>query len=392
VKYGGSASVSPTEQGHAPCLDSFGVERQDPSVQILSNIIPGLREIRAPLIAGYIWLIVAWVLVRPDLDTRPSDEVFGSVYDLGHEVGPIAVVAAASVSAYLIGCLSQVLTEALLTRVVTDRATGLRGRIREFMGIQDADPIPPIPLERIDRAYARGQAAIDELGRGIADRPASRLSTSALNELDARRRTARSEALRELERPATLLVGDQPELFSEVDRLRAEGDLRLAVVLPLAALVSVFAANQSWLWFLAVPLIVILGGDGLAKLTRSQAVIAHAVALNKVRSPSQDDFDTWIARFADDVLLGRRNRALAGLEIVRAVWRSDEDHSFDVTERLRTLINNGRLTLQVENDDLGGDPDPGAAKTLEIEYVTIREVGNATVAEHDRVELPPPQQ
>jgi hypothetical protein len=36
----------------------------------------------------------------------------------------------------------------------------------------------------------------------------------------------------ELENPSTLLLGKQPELFSEVDRLKAEKELRLAVVSP----------------------------------------------------------------------------------------------------------------------------------------------------------------
>jgi hypothetical protein len=30
---------------------------------MLMNLLPGLRELRAPLVSGYLWLISAWLLL-----------------------------------------------------------------------------------------------------------------------------------------------------------------------------------------------------------------------------------------------------------------------------------------------------------------------------------------
>jgi len=76
-------------------------------MQILSNVLPGLRELRGPLIAGYLWLIVAWLLVSPDVHARPEAGALGTLYDPGVEVGPIGIFVAVSVAAYLLGAVSQ---------------------------------------------------------------------------------------------------------------------------------------------------------------------------------------------------------------------------------------------------------------------------------------------
>jgi len=74
-------------------------------------------------------------------------------------------------------------------------------------------------------------------------RPANSCWTRSTRRGDA----ALLESDRELSLPATLLVGEQPELFAEVDRLRAEGELRLAVVPPLLATIVLLAFEVSLL-------------------------------------------------------------------------------------------------------------------------------------------------
>lgn len=61
------------------------------------------------------------------------------------------------------------------------------------------------------------------------------------HELAWRGSTARRELENDLELPANLLLGQNPELFSEADRLNAESQFRLAVVPPLLAITA------SWL-------------------------------------------------------------------------------------------------------------------------------------------------
>ena len=82
-------------------------------MQILSSALPGFREIRGPIIAGYMWLLFMWLIVAPDLDTRPHSRVGGSIYDLAQDVERVGVVAAVSVAAYLIGAVSGELADVL---------------------------------------------------------------------------------------------------------------------------------------------------------------------------------------------------------------------------------------------------------------------------------------
>jgi hypothetical protein len=42
-------------------------------VQILSNALPRLRDLRGPIIADYMWLRVRLAPDRPDFDSRPHD-------------------------------------------------------------------------------------------------------------------------------------------------------------------------------------------------------------------------------------------------------------------------------------------------------------------------------
>ena len=76
---------------------------------MLSNVLPGLREVRAPLTAGYIWLIAAWLLFHSSIPTE--QEARGGplepFFDLGGVVSSFGFTVVLSVLAYLIGSLSE---------------------------------------------------------------------------------------------------------------------------------------------------------------------------------------------------------------------------------------------------------------------------------------------
>lgn len=63
-------------------------------MQILASALPGFRDLRAPVIAGYGWLLFGWLLVQPDLNQRPQNPLGAALYDLGHELGRIWVAVA----------------------------------------------------------------------------------------------------------------------------------------------------------------------------------------------------------------------------------------------------------------------------------------------------------
>jgi hypothetical protein len=107
---------------------------------------------------------------------------------------------------------------------------------------------------------------------------------------------------RELDLPATLLVGDQPQTFGETDRLRSEGELRLALVPPLLALTCVLAVTNSPLWLLAVPGIAVLLWQGVQREDEARRVIASAISFGrKVPSQSRDAFARYVGELEDRV-------------------------------------------------------------------------------------------
>ena len=82
---------------------------------MLASLLPGVRELRAPLAAGYPWLLAAWLLFYDEIRSR--DEATGAVdtfYGLNDAATAIGLAIALSFVAYLIGSLSQALTDALV--------------------------------------------------------------------------------------------------------------------------------------------------------------------------------------------------------------------------------------------------------------------------------------
>lgn len=78
------------------------------------------------------------------------------------------------------------------------------------------------------------------------------------------------------------------------------------------------------------------------------------------------------------------------LEITRATYKGRGHHN-DVTDSVRALVrSDGRLMFTVNNDTLGGDPEFGVPKTLEIEYRVPGDpnVRRETFDEHAEVDLP----
>lgn len=74
---------------------------------MLANILPGLRDLRAPLVAGYVFLVGLWFLVSPSTVAPKGNSGYALGYHLGQFAGRAAVLAAASLVAFFIGLLLQ---------------------------------------------------------------------------------------------------------------------------------------------------------------------------------------------------------------------------------------------------------------------------------------------
>jgi hypothetical protein len=82
----------------------------------LGNLIPGLRELRAPLAAGSILLLAAWIAVDPSLpDKKHATGVYRSLLELGDIVSVLGKGAALGFGAYMVGSLYTSITAARVT-------------------------------------------------------------------------------------------------------------------------------------------------------------------------------------------------------------------------------------------------------------------------------------
>ena len=72
----------------------------------LSTLLPGLRDLRTPLLVGYAYLLALWIAFSQDLATGVEWTHFQRIFlPLQQTFGSVFVVASASVVAYLVGVL-----------------------------------------------------------------------------------------------------------------------------------------------------------------------------------------------------------------------------------------------------------------------------------------------
>ena len=83
---------------------------------MLASLLPGLRDLRAPLAAGYLWLAAGWLYFAPQLpaSVNDADGVLKDIYRVADASNPVAIAAGLTFIAYLLGILST----GLLTPVV----------------------------------------------------------------------------------------------------------------------------------------------------------------------------------------------------------------------------------------------------------------------------------
>jgi hypothetical protein len=92
---------------------------------MLSNLLPGIREIRTPLAAGYIWLIAWWLVFAPMPSRQDAEGLLALFYNLVDATTALGLGVAVSFVAYLIGSVSTGIFE---KRLLSGAAVSDRGR------------------------------------------------------------------------------------------------------------------------------------------------------------------------------------------------------------------------------------------------------------------------
>jgi hypothetical protein len=340
---------------------------------MLASLLPGLRDLRAPLAAGYLWLAAGWLYFAPQLPASVNDAngVLKDIYRVADASNPVAIAAGLTFIAYLLGILST----GLLTPVVSIIWTLLILPI----------VLPAIAVDRIGRRIKKPQQDIhltnfadDDMWESLTRRRrwttrqdrkfdllADRASTAILTDPNHRntfmekledrsiRRLIRRmygfgiwryqilmenalgdeeaklvklrkmlaedlqdgskaaalalfasevdvyQHLREIDDELKLvperIVGDKPATYERWDRLMAEAEFRLAIAVPLFAIVAALMARRvlGWpFWLLATIIPLVIYYQGVLKENAAEAQLIQTVEANIVQLTALERLST----------------------------------------------------------------------------------------------------
>lgn len=238
---------------------------------MLAHLLPGARELRAPLAAGVLWLAAAFLLlqwhtprVRENLAIAVGEarvpEAFSSA----------GVFAAIIFSAYLVGAaVSPNLDRGLTELAVRSLDKRLGRRVAEFATLSED------LMEKIRDQYssASGEAAIEQVNR--AEKLVRDNSRSALPSL-------RSQ----------LLAKSEP-LFQRCDRLEAEACFRLGIMAPMVAIAVVAVGHlPPWLCLAIGVLAVWLAARGVMRAIESRSLLRDACLAGVILHPLRQVLDS----------------------------------------------------------------------------------------------------
>lgn len=275
----------------------------------MTSLLPGLRDLRTPLITGYLYLLLAWLALGGQrlLPDDPTNTFLQRLYDLSDALGVTVTLAAVSFCAYLLGSLVIVQEiPALLSRTRAGRPAP-RARLRHWV------------WEATGQKYGRGSDAeflleSRAMGDGFTDHLRNRI-THEYSQLSDRERRARksgdprsAEALDELDKRGAfvelmtnsitgerdvLVVRMQIEresLYNAYDRLRAEAELRFSLFAPLVLLTV--AGALLWSPWALVALLVpgALAAQGNQQAARAEEQVWQALTTGVIQSPTMEQY------------------------------------------------------------------------------------------------------
>jgi hypothetical protein len=135
---------------------------------------------------------------------------------------------------------------------------------------------------RLEFDYERVQALIQEQLRG---EPGVDPAASRDVQFGQLIRTLEARIVQELDLVATRLIGEQAELYSTTDRLRAEAEPRFAIAPPLLALSLFLAVTEHPAWFAVSAAVAVLAWQGVRRRTEANDVLADSLLLERVEAP-----------------------------------------------------------------------------------------------------------
>jgi|GEM_PF-4399644 len=278
----------------------------------LFSVLPGLREIRAPLAGGYVWLAAGWLIWGDALPTEDDAPIYHRFAELIHALGPIGIAVLVSIMGYLIGSLVQSTVTSLRAQwmkfIILRRYLKLR-RDRDGVRMHRGKPSPEagqlfslaelwelipgergaqmewplpflLPVPRLEASWDHAvRRAVEEPRRQVRASIRQAVSRSG-GEAQVRYTYEGGRRVVEVPQPGgghaycpipetprgpigirqdSLASGSQ-RVWNKMEQLAAEADLREAIALPLFVLTLILAdqVGHGWIWALVVPIALML--------------------------------------------------------------------------------------------------------------------------------------
>lgn len=276
-----------------PYLEGYEAKRK-----MISQLLPGFRDFRTPLVVGSLWLILIWLTFgMPIPDKESKTGIMGLVNSLGNYFPAAALAAVVSFMAYVVG-ITLVLDSRSVNWMV-EKVNSLR--IRRLINRQINQDISVRRIDRFDVAQSRKKMMSSrQMIKLVNDNMDLVYGQESKSAFDTDR--LMSELIRGIDGEVPLLgsklLEKNKELYEIFDRLRSEADFRFGISLPLL-LISVersivFFASGELITSIAVLVLGVLTfmflvARGWNKLKESTETVLSMVNIGVIRSDVIDN-------------------------------------------------------------------------------------------------------
>jgi hypothetical protein len=279
---------------------------------MLLGLLSGFRDFRSPLVVGYVILAALWLLLYHAFPENHATvhKVYPELAGIFDKVGPVGIVAAGSFGAYLIGDLV-VRESARILQIrgqppiesSTNFIRQLFRKVFSFTHDAEMDELDNRLKELVDRTIATASNADDagSLSTPIDTTPGENLSGFRVRK-EAAQPPAHALTIDEQVRVEAKsgriderILAANPELYSELYRLRSEAEFRAGLLPALVLLAVAIAIRVPWdAWLIVLLGIAIAGFEYLLLLeafrlrTRARGIAMRAVVDELVSTPTLD--------------------------------------------------------------------------------------------------------
>ncbi|GAA3140079.1 hypothetical protein [Streptomyces echinatus] len=281
---------------------------------MLASLLPGIRELRAPLVTGYIYLLALLLLYGNKVPTNvAADSPLKLPYDLVGWLGKPTAIAVSTFVAYLVGSVLEVhaATVSRSFRKIRSHSKLFKKRRHSLL------PGDERGLKWL--APELTPASVNALGRYIVERVRGKLSISYDTDLKAE---GFKFFLQDLPQLHTRLYGANKDLYGDYDRLAAEADLKVNVGISGNVLSGVAGVVVHPLWAILCGPMLVLFYRGLSSDRQANDILVQSVVTDIVKSPKLEGYiDEAASHFRET-------------EEIRTARRMGSDHtSHDDDER-----------------------------------------------------------